>query len=155
VAKKKPIVITAGQLEQLQPGDHLDLSNSVTKTNSTGSALVIGTPVYVNGGNATKAQADAQSTIRVAGLVQDVSAPTAGPVEVATDGILVATAGQWDAITGQTGGLTEGADYWLDESTAGMLTPTAPDQAGDFVVPVGHAMSSTEFEIELGRPVKL
>jgi hypothetical protein len=152
---KKPLVITAGQIEQLQAGDRLDLSNSATKTNNTGNALVIGTPVYVNGANVLLARANAQSTIRVAGLVADVSAPDAGPVTVIVDGVVTATTGQWDTITGQTGGLTPGADYWLSAATAGKLVSTAPTTDGEFVVPVGHALSATEFELEVGRPVKL
>jgi hypothetical protein len=155
VAKKKPIVLTNGQLEQLQSGDHIDLSNSTTKNNNTGGTLVIGTAVYVSGGNATEAQADAQNTVRVAGLVVDITAPDAGPVEVQADGILIATTGQWDAVTGQTGGLTEGADYFLSEATAGELTTTAPSVAGDFVLRVGHALSATELEIEVAQPIKL
>jgi len=33
--------------------------------------------------------------------------------------------GQWDAITGASGGLTAGSAYYLD-TTAGLLTTTAP-----------------------------
>lgn len=153
--KKKPLVVTAGQIEQLQPGDKLDLSNSTTKTNNTGSPLVIGTPVYVSANSALPAQANAQGTIRVAGLVADITVADGNPVEVVVDGVTVATTTQWDAITGQTGGLTPGVDYWLSATTAGKLTTTAPTADGEFVVPVGHALSATEFELEVGRPVKL
>lgn len=153
MAKKKPIVLTNGQLEQLQAGDTLDLRNSVTKTNNTGGALVIGSPVYVSGGNAIPAQADAQSTIRVAGLVSDISVADGDPTEVLTDGVLEATTGQWDAVTGQVGGLTEGADYFLDEANPAQMKTTAPTTG--FIVRLGHALSSTEFEIEIQQPIKL
>jgi len=152
MALKKPLVITAGIVEQLQPGDRLDLSRSVTKT--ANGALVKATPVYVNGGNATPAQADSQPTVRVAGLVVETVADT-DPVEVQTDGLFVATTAEWDAVTGGTGGLIEGAAYYLDPNTAGRITTTAPTIDGDFVVPVGTALSATEFEIEIGAPIKL
>jgi hypothetical protein len=155
MAVKKAIVITNGQLEQLQAGDRLDLGNVVTKTNDSGGAVVIGQPVFVNGVNADLAQADSQSTIRVAGLVLDITAADASPVNILADGILVATTGQWDAVTGETGGLTPGANYFLDPATAGMLTQTAPTTASQFVVRVGHAVSTTEMEIEVQQPIKL
>lgn len=153
MAKKKPIVMTNGMLEQLQAGDKLDLGNSVTKTNNTGGALVIGTPVVASGGNAVPAQADAASTIRVAGLVQDITVADGDPADILTDGILVATTTQWDAVTGQTGGLTEGADYFLDAASPGQLTTTPPTTG--YIVRVGHALSDTEFEIEVQQPIKL
>jgi len=154
MAKKKPLVLTNGQIERLQTGDRLDLSNSATKQNASGNTINIATPVYVSGLNVLPAQADAQSTVRVAGLAESTVA-TANPIEVIADGVLVATTVEWDAVTGETGGLTPGADYFLDETTAGALTQTAPDNAGDFVVRVGHALSSTEFEIEIAQPIKL
>lgn len=158
MAQKKPIVITNGQLEQLQAGDTLDanLVQLITRANNTGGALVIGTPVYaVSGTDIAEAQADAQGTIRIAGLVADVTIADTASGQVAIDGILTATTGQWDAVTGETGGLTPGANYFLDAATAGMLTQTAPTSVGEFVVRVGHALSATEFEIEIQQPIKL
>lgn len=154
MAVKKAIVITNGQLEQLQVGDTLDIGNTTTKTNNSGGAMVIGNVVYVNGVNALLARANAQATIRVAGLATG-GAANASPVDILTDGILTATTGQWDAITGQVGGLTVGADYFLSAATAGLLTSTAPTTAGEFVLRVGHALSATEFEIEIQQPIKL
>ena len=156
MAVKKPLVITNGQIEQLQSGDQLANANLITRTNNNAGAIVIGQPVYADGaGTVDLAQADAQSTIRVAGLVADASIAAAASGSILVDSVLVATTGQWDAVTGQTGGLTPGADYFLDESSAGGLTTTAPTADGDFVVRVGHALSTTEFEIEIQQPVKL
>ncbi len=155
MAIKKSLVITNGQIEQLQAGDRLDLGNTVTKNNANAGTITIGQPVYITGANVDLAQADAQSTIRVAGLVLDTSVATATPATILVDSILTATTGQWDAVTGQVGGLTPGANYFLDPSTPGMLTTTAPTAVGEFVVRVGHALSATEFEIEISQPVKL
>ena len=105
MAVKKPLVITNGQIERLQAGDRIDLGNSASKTNNTGNTINIGTPVYVNGGNAIPAQANSQSTVKVAGLV-DATTVDGDPLNVVTDGVFVATTAEWDAVTGQTGGLT-------------------------------------------------
>jgi len=149
---KKPIVLTDGQLEQLQSGDRLDLGNAIERTNNTGGALVIGTPVTVTSTDMVEAQADAQPTIRVAGFVGEPSVADAALGIVLVDGILTATAPQWAAVV--VGGvLVPGTDYFLDEATAGMITATAP--ATGFVVRLGHALSTTEFEIEVQQPIKL
>lgn len=155
MAIKKSLVITNGQIEQLQPGDKLDLGNTVSKNNANAGSIAIGQPVYVTGSNVDLARANAQGTIRVAGLVFDTSVLTATPATILLDGVLTATTTQWDGVTGQSGGLTPGANYFLDPDVAGKLTPTAPVAVGQFVVPVGHALSPTEFEIEIQPPVKL
>ena len=155
MSKKKPLVITNGQIERLQSGDRLDLSNSATKQNNTGNTINIATPVYVSGtSNAIMAQADSQNTVRVAGLAESTT-NNGDPIEVISDGVFVATTGEWDAVTGDSGGLTPGSDYWLSAATAGELTTTAPDATGNFVQRVGHALSATELEIEVGQPIKL
>jgi len=155
MAIKKPIVLTNGQLEQLQTGDSIDLGNTLTKDNNSGGALAIGTPVYFTGTDAEPAQANAQGTIRVGGFVADVSIADTASGLILVDGKLTATTGQWDAVTGETGGLTPGADYFLDAATAGMMTQTAPSANPNFVVRLGHALSATEFEIEVQQPIKL
>jgi hypothetical protein len=155
---RKPIVLNAGQLEQLQSGDSLDanLAQLINRINANAATINIGEPVYSTSATSVDlSQANAQSTIRIAGLVADITIAAAAAGNVAVDGVLVATTGQWDAVTGQTGGLTPGADYFLDPSTPGRLTTTAPTTAGQFVVRVGHALSDTEFEIEIQQPIKL
>lgn len=158
MALKKPLVITAGQIEQLQAGDTLDvnIAKLISRANNTGGALVIGAPIYLTSAtDIAKAQANAQSTIRIAGLVYDLTIADTASGLVIVDGVLEATTGQWDAVTGETRGLTPGANYFLDAVTAGMLTQTAPTTAGQFVVRVGYALSTTEFEIEIQQPIKL
>lgn len=152
MATKKPLVITDGQIERLQPGDQLDLERTTTKT--ANGALPLFTAVYTQGGNATPAQADSQPTTRAIGLVQAAAADT-DPVEVQVDGIMEGLTTEWDAVTGQTGGLTEGAQYYLSATTAGDITVTAPDAFGEFVVPIGVALSATELDIEIGAPIRL
>ena len=153
---KKPIVVTNGQLEQLQSGDYILTPDLFNRQNESGGALVKGTPVYVPAaGEIAKAQANAQATMKVFGLVADTSIADAAAGAVQTDGNLIATTGEWDAVTGETGGLTPNATYFLSAATAGMLTQTAPTVDGNFVVRVGTALSPTELEISFGQPIKL
>jgi len=156
MALKKPLVVTAGQVEQLQSGDSIEHPGLFNRTNGNAGTIVIGQAVYVDApGSVDLAQADAAGTTVVLGLVFDSTIAAAASGGILTDGILTATTGEWDAVTGQTGGLTSGAQYWLDETTAGNLTTTAPSAVGDFVAPCGQALSTTEFEITVGHTIKL
>lgn len=160
MATRKPLVIVDGRIRQLAAGDTLDATvaevDVVQRENANVAAIVIGTPVYVSAsGEVDKAQANALATVEVLGLVRDASIAAAASGSIQTDGVLVATTGQWDVITGQTGGLTVGAVYYLDPATAGRLTATAPTAVGEFVARVGKAMSETELEITIAQPIEL
>lgn len=160
MAARKPLVINSGQIEQLQAGDTLVASvtevDVVSKTNDNAGSVVIGAPVYQkSNGNVDKARANAQGTVQVVGLVADTSIAAAGSGNIQTDGVLVATTGQWDAVTGGSGGLTPGSPYYVDAAAAGLLTATAPSTASQFVVRVGLALSSTDMDITITAPIKL
>jgi hypothetical protein len=154
MAKKKPLVLTAGRVERLQSGDRLDLSRSATKNNSTGNTINAGSVLYVTGNDAELARANADSTSRVAGFAEEDSSANS-TVEVTADGVMTLTTAKWDAVTGGSGGLTPGSDYFLSKDTAGQITTTAPDADGEFVSRVGHALSTTEMDVEIAQPIKL
>lgn len=161
MASRKPIVIGSdGLFQQLQAGDTLNATVSevdvVSKTNDNAGSIVIGTPVYVkSNGNVDKARANATGTTKVLGLVRDSSISAAASGIIQTSGVLAATTGEWDTVTGGSGGLTAGSYYFLSSSTAGMLTATAPSSGGDFITLVGLAVSTTEMYINPVPPVKL
>jgi hypothetical protein len=156
MAVKKPLVITGGQIEQLQSGDTIEHPGVFQRQNNNAGTVTIGQAVYVDGaGTVDLAQADAAGTKDVLGLVADVTIVAAASGGIQTDGVLAATTGQWDAVTGQVGGLTAGSKYYLDAATAGSLTATPPSGAGEFVAPIGIAMSTTEMEITILVTVKL
>jgi len=160
VAQRKPLVMNAGQIEQLQSGDTLDAVvtevDIVSRSNSNVSPIIIGAPVYPDGnGSVDLAQADASGTVEVLGLVQETSIAASASGYIITDGILTATTGQWDAIAGTTGGLTAGTVYYLDPDTAGKITSTAPTTGGDFVVRLGVGLSTIELEITFQPPILL
>lgn len=109
--------------------------------------------VYTDGnGSFKKAVANAAGTSLAIGLVfADISA--AGSGVVVTSGEIAGTTGQWDAVTGQTGGLTSGALYFLDNTTAGKITSTAPSSG--YIVPIGQALSVTKMLVRIGTRVQL
>ena len=160
MALRKPLVIISGQVQQLQAGDTLDASAAevdvVALTNGNASAIVIGSPVYSDAaGSVDLAQANASGTVEVLGFVKDTSISASASGSIQTDGILAATTGQWDIVTGDTGGLVAGTVYYLDPTTAGKLTATAPTTTSQYVVRVGKAISTTEMEISIEPPILL
>jgi hypothetical protein len=160
MATRKPLVMVAGRIERLQAGDTIDADiaevDLVELTNNNASPVVICEPVYIDGANTCdKAQADASGTMDVVALVKDASIASAAAGITQTDGVLSATTGQWDAITGESGGLTAGTIYYLSAATAGRLVEIAPTAVGQFVVQIGKAISTTEMEITIVDPIKL
>jgi hypothetical protein len=160
MALRKPLVIVSGQIQQLQAGDSLDATvseiDSISMTNGNASSITIGQAVYVEAaGSVDLAQANASSTVELLGLVKSTSIAAAASGTIQTDGILTATTVQWDAVTGGTGGLTAGSVYYLDPDAAGHLTSTAPTTAADYVVRVGLALSTTDFDITVSIPILL
>lgn len=156
MAQKKPLVLTNGQIENLQSGDYIAQNEVPQLVNGSGGVLVIGTPVYASAaGNVSKARANAVGTTNVIGLVYDASIADAVSGGVQIDGILTATTGQWDAVAGTTGGLTRDVIYYLSDATAGILTSTAPSTAGNYVVQVGIGLSTTDMKIEIQPRIRL
>jgi len=152
--------MNAGRIERLQSGDTLDADvveiDLIEMNNGNASPITIGQAVYVDGNDSVDiAKADAAATMDMIALVKDVSIAASANGMVQTDGILAATTAQWDAVTGDTGGLTAGTVYYLDASTAGSITSTAPTTVGQFVVQLGRGLSTTEMEISICDPIKL
>jgi hypothetical protein len=156
-----PLVIVNGQIQQLQSGDQiiapLATSDVRTLTNGEGSAaIVIGAPVYISAAATVKrAQANAAATAKVIGLAYDVSTASSAAGQICVGGVLVATTAQWDAVAGTSGGLAAGTTYYLDPSNVGKITSTAPSTAGQLVVPVGVAHSTTDMEVLPQMPILL
>src|SRR4051812_45389297 len=122
MALRKPLVLVSGEVQQLQTADTLDAPQSggdvIIQTNDEAGAIVIGAPVYSDANDGVKkAKGDAAGTSNCIGLVAQASITngTSGPIMVA--GILAATTGQWDAVTGGSGGLVFGTKYFLSAAT--------------------------------------
>lgn len=160
MADRKPLVLVNGRIRQLDANDFLDANvnevDLVTKLNDNANPITKGQPVYTSGaGEVDLARANALSTAQILGLVKDATINDVESGKIQTDGVLMATTGEWDAVTGDSGGLTPGADYFLSPTTAGMLTTTPPSTIGQFVTFVGRALSTTELEISHERPIEL
>lgn len=156
----RPLVIIGGQVQRLPAADTLDAVVSevdvISLSNGSAAAVVIGSPVYISAANAFQpARANASATSDVIGLVREASVAAASNGAVQSDGIFTATAAQWDAVTGQTGGLTVGSVYYLSPATAGRLTITPPSAAGEYVARIGRAISSTALEISIQPSILL
>ena len=125
-------------------------------TNDESSALVIGTPVYLDAlAGVKKARANSATSKDVFGLMVPVSTLPSAVGLCAIGGVLTATTSQWDTVTGGGGGLAANAKYYLDPATAGMLTLTAPSAVGQYVVEIGIGISWTDLKIGIRRPILL
>ena len=162
MALRNPIVVgTNNEFQVLQSGDQVNVSTAgaavrVMINGESAVALIIGAPVYVSASNTVKrAQANALATSNVYGIMYDATTAAGASGQVAVDGIVTATTTQWDLITGQVGGLTPNAKYWLDPLLPGRLTTATISTAGQVIQPVGKAGSATEFEISIGERILL
>jgi hypothetical protein len=147
-ATRKALVLVGGEIQQLQSGD--SLQGPVTEieqvqwTNGDAGNHVIGDVVYISAADtARKAKADAAGTKdAIAFATATISNGAVGGYQ--TSGVLA----------GLTG-LTAGAIYYLSAATAGAMTTTAPSTVGQYVVRLGIAISTTEFEIDIERSILL
>lgn len=163
MASYKPLVLdlTTGLTKQLQSGDTLEGVTSIARvrsmTNANAGTINIGQPVYVSTADSVDlARANSGTTAKCVGLVNATSIATTASGAVITNGQLSATTAQWDAVTGDTGGLTAGADYYLDKATAGKLVASLSGYTvGDYVTRVGRAYSTTVMEVEPDMPILL
>ena len=158
MAVKKALVLYNGQPAQLQAGDTLDVqAETVTYTNADSVSIVICAPVYMSAaGSFKRAQANATGTKDVVGLV--ITSPSVAAAAQGTftmDGLITATTAQWDAVTGQTGGLTATSRYYLDPSNPGKLTTTPPSTVGQYVAEIGIAFNTTDLKINILTPILL
>jgi hypothetical protein len=124
-----------------------------TLTNNEAGTVVIGSAVYNDAaGGFKKAVANADGTSKAIGVAgANINSSASG--EIVTAGEVSATTGEWDAVTGQSGGLTFGAVYYMDNTTAGNLTTTAPGSG--YVAPLGLAVSATKLVVRVGPRVQL
>jgi hypothetical protein len=106
-------------------------------------------------GSCKRAKADALATATAIGLAAVGTNPPLSLMSVLVSGPVTATTAQWDAVTGQSGGLTAGAVYHLSNGTAGWLTTSVPSTEDHFVVRIGVALSSTTMLLQIQPPIQL
>lgn len=108
-------------------------------------------------------QADAsQGNIARRGVIGMYAGPdpllpgAAGLVQV--EGEVLLTASAWQLVTGEVGGLVQGAKYFLNFTNPGQLSrvpdvTTAPP--GSYLVAVGYALNATTFKIEIQPGIRV
>jgi hypothetical protein len=161
MSARKPLVIVAGQIQQLQAGDTLDatvneMENIALTNDESADAIVIGMAVFFDADDGCKmAKADSAGTALVAAMCITDSVGTGVTGIFITDGVVVATTGQWDAVAGTTGGLVAGTTYYLSPTDFGEITAVAPAAVGQLVVEIGTAISKTKLKLEIESPILL
>lgn len=115
-----------------------DSANQVLNPYTADEALAARDVLYISAAdNVSKAIADNTSASYAIGFAKAAAADT-NPVEVVSEGVL----------TGFSG-LTVGSRYFLDDTTAGAITTSAPSGSGKTVVQVGYAKSATALHIHI------
>lgn len=96
---------------------------------------------------------DSETTfvVGVAGRPPYQNSPAEAPL--VTGGRLVLTTAEWDARTGDSGGLVAGSPYYLSSSVAGKLTRIAPTEPGTFKLKVGVAGDSVGLVVQIGDAI--
>lgn len=160
MAVKRPLVMTAGFVEQLQSGDTLDDGSATTqKVNGNAGTLVIGQVVYSSAANTVDlANAGALATKDPIGFVADTTIAISATGGIQVEHTLTATIAEWDVVTGNFGtplGLVPGMQYFLSPIMAGGITTGAPTTVGEYVVRVGKALSATELFIDIHPAILL
>lgn len=148
--------ITTGLIGNLQPGDNVGVVSETGQFSRIAAAtLVAGNPVYASTSTqVTKGQGNALATSKIAGLaIVGITSAASGLIQA--NGVVVLTTTQWDAVTGQTGGLTTGATYFLSLTTAGSITTSVPNTTGQYSVILGRAISTTDFELDIDLPFQM
>lgn len=136
-----------GDLDWVKSVGFIGFENADTVT------IDAGMPVVVFGEDAKRASAASFALAPVIGVVIQGAAPTLYIV-VDPYGELALTTAQWDAVTGQSGGLTPSAIYYLGLAP-GTLTTTPPSSSGQLVCQVGRAMSATSLFVSPQVPIYL
>ena len=149
-----PVVVQVGTIGIQGPEGPQGPAGSATDfAAETDDALVPGPPVYVKAnGHVAEAQADALPQARVRGLSLTTTGPTFA-ADVQTQGSLELTTGEWDAVTGDAGGLVPAENYYVDPASAGMMTTTPPSTG--VVTRIGAALSTTILDVNPEPPMKL
>jgi len=117
--------------------------------NTAPVSLTIGCPVYWDGTKYAKARANNISTIPTA----LASILNGGDYTVQFGGIITLTNAQWDAITGETGGLTVTSGnnlYYCSDSVAGQLTRVSPPLSVPVLRGLINSGGSSTAEIKFG-----
>jgi hypothetical protein len=117
-----------------------------TGQSTPNSDVVAGQPVYsISDTEVELAIADDANRATVVGFT--IEAVLSGtPVHLVNSGFLIRA--NWTAVTGSAA-LVPGDRYFLSPTTAGMITNTVPTTSGQYIAPLGKALTETVLSINL------
>lgn len=119
--------------------------------NDEGGAVIAGNIVYMKTtGKIAKADSDTAAAAALKIPVGMLKTGVANGISVTFvfRGQLTLTLAEWDAVGTDANGLDPGAKYYLS-GTAGEITTTAPNTAGDTLFVIGVAISATTMLVRL------
>lgn len=77
-------------------------------------------------------------------------------VQVQYSGPITMTEDQWDQVTGGSGGLSQGATYYLGDGVVpGLVIEIRPTTPGHWICPMGFASSATTLIIQMSAPIQV
>jgi hypothetical protein len=136
-----------------EPTNWVRAHSHASGVNGDSVPLLRGMPVVLSAGVFVRASAASQALSNTVGLVALRADPTL-EVEILPAGLLSLTVDQWIVITGEIGGLTPGATYYLG-ADLGTMTTTPPSNPGLSLVELGVALGDAQFMISRQRPILL
>jgi hypothetical protein len=158
---RKPLVFDDNKnIQQLQPGDIIAATvsggDNYPMLNSSGGTIIAGSAVSCNTalGHIVKADGQSSATVaqaRVMGLLLETAA-AAETKTVMQAGNMVLSTGEWDILTGDSGGLVLGP-YYLDTGIPGVITSSPPSTG--YVVKIGEGIKDDTMFINIEQPIKL
>jgi hypothetical protein len=161
VIEQPPELVVVSMGEQGIPGPRGDpgapgaASPVFYKRNEGATTIPVGTAVYAaTNAGVLPAQAHVEATSKVIGIATlDIAAGASDAFK--GEGVVSATAAEWEIATGQVGGLAINQTYFLSADTPGRITNTPPSNSGEYVCPIGRAISSTELYVDIENRIKM
>jgi hypothetical protein len=148
----RPLIIASGEIKQLPNADLLldqydrPVGDYLSFTNNDGTTMLMGDIGYYFGSGAVKkARADAAATIPQLCFCVETSLANLGIGVFQLYGIIQVP----------TAPFVTNTAYYLSPTTAGAITATPPSTAGQYIIKVGFAYSTTTFHIKIERPILL
>lgn len=142
------------------PGGASSTTDFTGPPQSSGTTHLLGMAVHADLPGDTlvlrKSDASFVGTAKCLGLIVKLTTPTTPSFTVEITergaGFVELTTAQWDAITGDTGGLEVASTYYVSAVTPGFLTRTPPSNP-NYIIQVGVAVAPTKMQLQIAPPV--
>lgn len=144
------IVVALSKLDAAIAAASLSYLTSATYTAGEAFALSTG-PKLVS--MTTTASSVKKTVAGSVGPLVEVAGFAVGPADLALNAAIPKVVS--DGVLGGFTGLTAGAAYYADPTTAGAITSTVPSTVGQWIIPVGVAKSTTELIVRIGEPTEI